>query len=194
MIRISDMVAWVKRQWENKAFRILTAVMLAVTLLLGLEFTAFGYGALKIIRYYVIFWSLVMLAWNDCRSRRIPNEALLFLLAVRIAILVLECLVYHRYRMSILMSAGAGFLIGGGLFFVCYIFSRGGIGAGDVKLFAVLGGYMGGAIFTVIFLVVLVSACYSVVALLLKKVNIRQEIPFAPFVLAGTLIGMVLGV
>lgn len=183
-----------KEQWGSRGFRILAIAVLAITIFLGLEFFAFEYGIWKIIRYYVILWTLVMIAWIDYKSRRIPNSLLLFLLLSRIVILGLECLLYHEHWLSIVMSAGMGFLVGGGLFLVFFLFSRGGIGAGDVKLFAVLGCYMGAAIFTVIFLAVLLSACYSIVALLLKKVSIKQEIPFAPFVLGGTLIAMILGV
>jgi prepilin signal peptidase PulO-like enzyme (type II secretory pathway) len=64
-----------------------------------------------------------------------------------------------------------------------------------VKLSAMLGYYLGsGAVFTAIFLTVLTAALFSIAALLLKKANLKQEIPFAPFILTGTLITMMLGV
>lgn len=93
------------------------------------------------------------------------------------------------------ISAGAGMIFSGGMFLICYVIARGGIGAGDVKLLAVLGYWMGvGAVFTVIFLTVLLAAVYSGAGLLLRKVRLKQEMPFAPFVLAGTILTMMLGV
>lgn len=187
-------MAWFREQWAYKKFRVLTAAMVAITLILGMEFYLFQYGILKIIRYYILIWTLAVVAWIDQGSKRIPNKALLFLLILRTMILVLECVLYRGYWMSILMSAGAGLLFAGGMFLLCFLISRGGMGAGDVKLSAMLGYYMGGgAVFTAIFLTVLSSAIYSAVALFLKKATLKQEIPFAPFVLAGALATMMLG-
>ena len=97
--------------------------------------------------------------------------------------------------MSLMISAGAGLVLSGGMFLICYVIARGGIGAGDVKLLAVIGYWVGGgAVFTVVFLTVLSAAVYSSVGLLLKKISLKQEMPFAPFVLAGTVLTMMLGV
>ena len=43
------------------------------------------------------------------------------------------------------------------------------------------------------FLSVMVSAIYSVVMLLLKKIKLKEEIPFAPFIFVGTALTMALG-
>lgn len=184
---------WLKGQWKQKGFRILAVAMAAATLVLAVEFHLFQYGIFKIIRYYLILWSLAAIAWVDYRSRRIPNKALFFLMLTRTIILVPECLLYRGSWMSICFSAAAAFLLGGGMFLFCFAVTKG-IGAGDVKLFAVLGYYVGGAVFTIIFLTILFAACYSGIALLLKKVKLKQEIPFAPFILAGALAAMLLGV
>ena len=72
--------------------------------------------------------------------------------------------------------------------------TRGGVGAGDVKLFAVLGFYFGsGPIFTVVFLTIVYAAVYNIVKLVMKKTDLKQEIPFAPFIFLGTLTTMLLG-
>ena len=68
------------------------------------------------------------------------------------------------------------------------------MGAGDVKLLAVTGFYMGlGIIFTDIFLSILIAALYSGLLLIRKKIKMKEEISFAPFVLAGTVLTMALG-
>ncbi len=187
--------AWLKEQWGIKRFRILLFVMLLFTIILAAEFCLFQYGGFKIVRYFILFWSLTVIAWTDCRSRRIPNAMVLFLLTARTVLLVMECLAYREYWKSVLLSSAGGLFLGGGMFLVCYLLARGGIGAGDVKLSAMLGYYLGsGAVFTAIFLTVLTAALFSIAVLLLKKANLKQEIPFAPFILTGTLITMMLGV
>ena len=80
------------------------------------------------------------------------------------------------------------------MFLLADVISKGGIGMGDIKLFAVVGSYMGsGSILAVIFLTVMASAAYSAVMLLFKKVKWKEEIPFAPFILVGTVLTMALG-
>ena len=186
---------WFREQCHNKSFRIWMAVMLTIFVLEGLACWLFQYGIWKVIRYLILYWFLAGIAWIDSREKRIPNQLLLYLAGARSVILLIECLWYQEYWKSILISAGGGFLLGGGMFLLCFVIARQGIGAGDVKLMAVLGYCMGaGAIITAIFLSVLAAALYGVGALLLKKASLKQEVPFAPFVLVGTILTILLGV
>ena len=116
------------------------------------------------------------------------------MLAARIVILIVEWLLVPSMGMSLLISSAFGMLLGGGMFLLAHFLSRGGVGMGDVKLFAVTGWYVGaGSIMPLVFLTALISAAYSIVMLLLKKIKLKEEIPFAPFVLAGTILTMALG-
>ena len=45
-----------------------------------------------------------------------------------------------------------------------------------------------------IFLTIMISAVYSIVLLLLKKIKLKEEIPFAPFVLIGTILTLAIGI
>ena len=93
-----------------------------------------------------------------------------------------------------LLSIGMGALLGGGMFLLAHFISKGGVGMGDVKLFAVIGCYVGsGSIMSVAFLSALSGAVYSISMLLLKKIKLKEEIPFAPFIFVGTMLTMVLG-
>ena len=158
------------------------------------EFCMLSYGLPKIVRYLILLAAMFVIAWIDWHDRRIPNKILILMLKTRGILLCVEWAVYPEYRLSLLLSALLGLLIGGGMFLLADVISNGGIGMGDIKLFAVVGSYMGsGSILAVIFLTVMASAAYSAVMLLFKKVKWKEEIPFAPFILVGTVLTMALG-
>lgn len=159
------------------------------------EFYTLSYNMLKIVRYDILFFTLVLIAWIDQSSKRIPNKILLVLLEIRGVLLVLEWTIFSRFGMAVFASSLLGALLGGGMFLFAHFIAKGGVGMGDVKLFAVIGSYMGsGSIMTVIFLTVIVSAIYSIIMLTFKKIKLKEEIPFAPFILVGTILTMALGI
>lgn len=195
VIEMKEAREWFVEQWNNPWFKTLIAVAVILMIGLVLEFRLFQYGMLKIIRYVIVVCCLVVIGWIDFLSRKIPNKILIFMFGARTVLLIIECIVYRELWKSIILSASMGFVFSGGMFLLCYLISRGGVGIGDVKLFAVLGYYMGsGAVFSVMFMTVLAAALFSTIALLLKKTNLKQEIPFAPFIFLGTVLTMALGV
>lgn len=185
---------WMKTQMKVRSFRILAAAGILTGIALGAEFLFFSYSILKITRYLVLLEGMFLIAWIDQHERRIPNRILLLLLGIRAVILAAEWLLVPSMGLALLISSVLGLLLGGGLFLIAHLISRGGVGMGDVKLFAVIGTYVGaGSIMPLVFLTVLAAAFYSLVMLALKKVSMKEEIPFAPFVLAGTILTMALG-
>jgi leader peptidase (prepilin peptidase) / N-methyltransferase len=83
-----------------------------------------------------------------------------------------------------LLGAVTGFL----LLLLIAIVTKGGMGFGDVKLYALLGFVLG---FKLVLLSFFLSTLYGAVigglALLFRIVKRRQPIPFGPFIAAGTL-------
>lgn len=159
------------------------------------EFIFFEYGILKMLRYLILVVALFVIAWKDKKEQIILNKHLMILLGIRCFLLIMEWLMYPAYGLGIIFSAVMGFLIGAIVFGICYLLSRGGMGAGDVKLMAVLGFYLGGSvIMSVMVLAVFCSAIYSIINLIRKKTSLKAEIPFAPFVMIGTILAMALGV
>lgn len=184
----------IKIQLKDRKFRIYAGLGIIVGIVLCAEFLMFSYSILKCVRYLVLLAATFVIAWIDRHERRIPNRILLILLGIRAVLLVGEWTLVPSMGLSLLISSLMGMLIGGGLFLLAYFISRGGVGMGDVKLFAVIGTYMGtGSIMALVFITALAAALYSIIMLILKKIKLKEEIPFAPFVLVGIILTMALG-
>ncbi|MDQ0197129.1 prepilin peptidase [Neobacillus ginsengisoli] len=83
-----------------------------------------------------------------------------------------------------ILGAAVGFFL---LFVIAFV-SKGGMGGGDVKLYALLGLVLGFKLVLLsFFLSILYGAVIGGLALLFKLVKRRQPIPFGPFIAAGTL-------
>lgn len=192
--KIRQRTAWFQEQWKDNRFRVFCSFVLTAGIGIAAEFTFFSYSIWKIISYLILFGALSLTAWIDRRNRRIPNRILKCLLAVRGILLLLEWLTSPKSATVIWLPALLGALLGGGLLLPAHFLSGGGMGMGDIKLFAVIGAYMGsGSILYVVFLSLLSGAAYCVVMLVFKKINRKERIPFAPFIFIGTMLAMVLG-
>lgn len=187
-------IFWFKEQWTDKKFRNYTFAAFVSGIGLSAIFSIYSYNVLKIIRYLILYAVLFLTAWIDQGNRRIPNKILKMLLGIRGILIVLEWLMFPQLGLAVLISALLGMLLGGGMFLLAHFISKGGVGMGDVKLLAVIGAYVGsGSIMSVVFLAVVASACYSIVMLILKKIKLKEEIPFAPFIFIGTVLAMAFG-
>ena len=79
-----------------------------------------------------------------------------------------------------------GIVLGGGIFFVIIVASRGGMGAGDMKLGAMLGAFLGWKIALFGLMVGVVLGGAWAVALMALGVRGRKDaIPFGPFLAIG---------
>lgn len=79
-----------------------------------------------------------------------------------------------------------GVIIGGGLFFLIAVVSRGGMGGGDIKLIAMMGGFFGWkAVLLTIFLGSAFGAAVGVALMVFKGMHRKTPIPFGPFLVAG---------
>lgn len=125
---------------------------------------------------------LIALSFIDLYTMRLPNSLVLTIFlfgAIRVVI---------SANTSILMAAlGAG--TAAGCFTLIYLFYEKGIGLGDVKLIGALGFFLGFP--NIIYAVLLGSLMGSLIGILLfliRRVELKQPIPFGPFLAAGGLI------
>lgn len=147
------------------------------------------YETIYIIHYLILFIILLVVAKIDLEEKIIPNEIVLLMLTVNSLFLILEMQSDSGDSRMIIFSALFGFLSGGGIFILVNLLQKNGVGAGDIKLFAVIGiplGFVG--IISICLNTFILAAIASLVLLRLKKINKGGRIPLAPFILLSVLI------
>lgn len=128
-----------------------------------------------LLRDIIALFFLLFISIKDVQKGIIPNFLVLLLFFwVSFWQLFFPCFSHW--------SSLAGFLTGGGLFYLIAFLSGGGLGAGDIKLAAVLGLATGWPAVFLVFLMAFVSgAVMGIMLLLCKKKTWSAALPFAPF-------------
>ncbi len=92
------------------------------------------------------------------------------------------------------MNALAGLVLGGGLFYLIALLSRGGIGGGDIKMMAMVGAFMGWkAILLTTFIGSLSGSLVGIFLIVAKGKGRKSKIPFGPFLALGALATLFFG-
>lgn len=173
---------------------LLIALFWAVALPVTWLFSFYGYGPLKTVRYCLLLAFLFPIAREDARTKQIPNRWLIYLYVIRIVIFILETVYYPSSFADNLIFTISGGIVCGGIMFIAYVVSRHAVGMGDVKLFMILGFYLGTSMtYTVMFVASALAALYGVCHMAAKKIKMRDEIAFAPFIAVAALIVIVMG-
>ena len=80
----------------------------------------------------------------------------------------------------------AALLLGGGLFYLVAIVSRGGMGGGDIKLTAMMGAFLGMRdLFVAVFIGLLAGSAVGIVLMIGGRKTRKDPIPFGPFLALG---------
>jgi leader peptidase (prepilin peptidase)/N-methyltransferase len=87
-----------------------------------------------------------------------------------------------------------GTLLGGGIFFLIIVASRGGMGGGDMKLGAMLGAFLGWKLVLVaILLAVLAGGAVAIMLLAMRRRGRKDAVPFGPFLALGGAVSLFWG-
>lgn len=87
-----------------------------------------------------------------------------------------------------------GALVGGGVFFLVIVLSRGGMGGGDMKLGAMIGAFLGWKLTALTIMLAVISGGLVGVALLITGLRQRRDpVPFGPFLAASALVSLFWG-
>jgi leader peptidase (prepilin peptidase) / N-methyltransferase len=137
----------------------------------------------------------VALAFIDARYQRLPDALTLLSYPVALVLLGAAALAVpdggRRFVVALIGLAAAWLL-----FLIQALVYPAGIGWGDVKLSGVLGLYLGwlgvSALVAGLFLGYLLAALAGLGLLAARRATRKSQLPFGPFLLAGTLIAIVL--
>ncbi|MBM7098003.1 prepilin peptidase [Bacillus sp. H-16] len=126
---------------------------------------------------------LVIITVSDLTSYLILNKVLMFFF---IPLLLLRLTVADLYPWWIPI---VGMLTGFGILFALAVLSKGGMGGGDVKLYAVIGVVLGfPGVLMSIFFASLIGAVIGIFGVLFKGMNRKSSIPFGPSIALGSII------
>ncbi|WP_381794509.1 prepilin peptidase [Streptomyces niveus] len=137
----------------------------------------------------------VLLALVDRNVHRLPDQLTLPLAAAAAALLGIAALLPHDGGSW--PTALLGGLVLGACYFVLFLINPNGMGFGDVKLAlslgVVLGWYGWLVLFVGAFAGFLLGSLYGLGLILMRRANRKSAIPFGPFMIAGALLGVLLG-
>ncbi|MCF3943342.1 prepilin peptidase [Oceanobacillus alkalisoli] len=151
-----------------------------------LSYLTFGLSAELIISLLLVSMLMIIFV-SDIHYMIIQNKVLLFFLPLFIILRMITPL-------EPWWSPIAGAVAGTVLLALIILVSRGGMGAGDMKLFGVLGIVLGFQnVFLAFFLACLIGAIVGILLIALKVVKRKQPIPFGPYIVIGALIAYFYG-
>ncbi|MBS4202748.1 prepilin peptidase [Lederbergia citrea] len=151
-------------------------------------------GLLFVFAYIKLGWSVeLIIAWllislfviifvSDVTYMLIPDKVLLVFTGIFLAARVI-------YPLTPWWDSLAGATVGFSLLLLIAIVSKGGMGGGDIKLFAVLGLVLGTKLILLsFFAATLLGAVTGVIGLAVGVFKKSNPIPFGPYIGLGTLI------
>ena len=141
----------------------------------------------------VLIAFIVPLAWKDYYEYKIPNKVILVMLSIRVLLMIWELVIMKKDFFVELKDCVLACVLIGLFLILVHIIFKNSIGMGDVKLMMIMALYQGFyGVFSSIFFS-MISVCILGVALLIVKKKKRKDaLPFAPAVLFGTSISIVL--
>ncbi|MBQ9871442.1 MAG: prepilin peptidase [Eubacterium sp.] len=171
-------------------------VLLDLSFVLGITVLLLwaGMDAAYILRVSILSSFLPLVAVIDHREMIIPNRLLLWMLTYWGLAMALQVWQMGYPDPNVLLDFILGGLIGASPLLVRLV-SKGGIGMGDIKLFAIVGLYVGKQdILRAMFLSLVIALFVLLGRKLRKKLEKKQEVSFGPFVAVGTMLMLVMNV
>jgi len=154
-----------------------------------------GITALGFCLWLVMLIGLIALAVYDIKWMLLPTKVIYGLYPIGLAMALVSIFQSNDILKSCLNYA-LGVLVGGGIFYLVFIISKGKwIGGGDVRLGFLLGLIAGtpGYSFLFIFLAAVIGSIVSIILLNRGKMQKNSLIPFGPFLITGLFIVQLAG-
>lgn len=170
--------------WQYPLVEFVTGALFLVIFWLGVPLT-------EVLYLWAVFSAFVVIFVYDAKHRLIPDQILYSaILASSIWYLVFSELPKYQILNTLYSALGAA-----AFFLAIYLVSKGRwMGFGDVKLAFLLGLFLGWpSILVALFFAFCSGAISGVVLIALGKKGLKSEVPFAPFLILGTVIAFFFG-
>lgn len=169
------------RNCQQSISPIYPVIELATGILFVLAYVQLGF-TWELITALLLTSLLMIIFVSDIKYMLIPNKVLLFFLPF---LIVMRIVVPLNPWYDAIVGAVIAFV----LLAIIIIVSKGGMGAGDMKLFGILGIVLGlWKVLLTFFLAALFGAVIGGAFMLFNKVKRKQPIPFGPFIVLATFI------
>mgnify|MGYP000630860069 CR=1 FL=1 len=147
-------------------------------------FLAKSFGIILVIDLTLILL-LAASVWTDILYGVIPN----FIIGCGL-VSAGVFLILGELKLTKTLIAAASILVL--LLLICWLsekfFGQPGLGMGDLKLFFVLGLYLGWEIFWVLYIAVMVGGLFAICGIIVKYLSRKSRLPFAPFIAIAFLV------
>jgi len=176
-----------KISWQYPIVEISTGLIFLL-IFFALDVPISGWDFLSLAFWFYIASVLIIIFVYDLKHYEIPDKVL-------IPAIIISFLYILIFNFSGILSHLCAVLIAAGFFFAIFFISSGKwMGFGDVK-FAVLMGLLLDVpnVLTALFLAFFFGAIIGIISMILKKTNLKSEIPFGPFLITGTLLAILWG-
>lgn len=136
---------------------------------------------------YSFILCLLVIAYIDIRTMRIPNQCLWLLSMIGLCFLIPPFACTWSQRIY-------GMFIASGLMLLVNLLQRDSFGYGDIKLMMICGFYLGAeCTITAMLLAIISGGIYALCLLIIQKVKLQTRIAFAPFLCMAQIIAFFIG-
>lgn len=165
---------------------VVVSVLSALVIVLFVNLKWNSYGLVRMILQILLLWGMAVLTVTDYKKQVVPNRFLLILLAIWVLVASGGMIVNFSTGLFLVAQSMLGAFVGTVIFGLCYILAKKQLGAGDIKLAAVIGLYMLPDCSICAYLIGSVLCClYSILQIIRKKLGWRDSIPMVPFLTLG---------
>lgn len=158
------------------------------------EYSVASISGVMFALLYTVLVIMTILCMTDYWEKVIPNRILLIFAFVGVIEIGVQGVLSMDVVIKMFPSIALGLVFCIIAFGLTYIISRGSMGSGDVKLALLLGIFLTGEyVVGTIFYGCLVSALFSIVQMIRKKLTRKDVLPFVPFLYVGLIITYLVG-
>ncbi|MEX2345036.1 MAG: A24 family peptidase [Balneolaceae bacterium] len=144
-------------------------------------------SAVEAGRQAFFFSFLLAVTVFDLKYRLIPNRLVLIGITVWLIFVVSDSVPFID---SLLAGTCAAFILLLIRWLGFWLYQQAGMGIGDVKLLFIMGLFLEWEVFWILYLAITAGGFWAGAGLWLKKTDKNSRLPFAPFLLLGSLLAM----